>query len=110
MLLWSGIDDSSAVVADPFRARADAFRESTSKTVIDLIVDHVASLCKGYDIIYHCHSRRFKQHLRLESPLAFHTCNCHGIKSAQISATDGSGKLPPDLAVINPQTMNIGKP
>ena len=82
MLLWPGIDDSSAVVADPFRARANTFRESTSKTVIDLIVDHIASLCKRYDIIYNCDSRRFKQHLRLESPLALHTCNCHWIKSA----------------------------
>jgi hypothetical protein len=75
-----------------------------------LIVDHVASLGKGYDIIYNGNSRRFKQHLRLKSPLPFHACNRYRIKSAQVSTPDGPGKLPADLAVIHTQTMNVGKP
>ena len=110
MFLRPGIDDTGAIVVDPLRTGANAFGESTSKTVIRLVVDHVASLSKGYDIIYDGNARRFKQHLRLKSPLPFHACNRDGIKSAQISTTDSPGELPADLAVIHTQTMDVGKP
>ena len=47
MFLRPGADDAGAIVVDPLRPRANAFGESTGKTVIDLIVDHVTSLGKG---------------------------------------------------------------